>query len=286
MTWYIKNNFNEILDSVVTSEFSGDFALTGFYYSIYTPAAEVQRMKDEYSDEVGKMIGDAVDISYLKLHQNPTFTKYLKQETDFTIKDPVLALSAPKTYVSNKTDASSASVIVKTKDGHGSGFAITQDGYVVTNYHVVSGKVKDKINTVKIINGSGEEVEGKVVRYNKFRDIALIKCDMKFPNAFKVTNVKSFRNMQDVLTIGAPKSVELGQTVSTGIISNERKANNNNLLQLNMGINSGNSGGPLFDETGTLHGIIVSKAVGKNTEGISFAIPGYLLSEYLNISFK
>lgn len=125
-----------------------------------------------------------------------------------------------------------------------------------------------------------------IVRYNKFRDIALIKVDKTFDKAFKLTNVKSFKNLQDVITIGAPKSVELGQSVSSGIISNERKSNNTNLIQLNMSVNAGNSGGPLFDASGTLHGVIVSKAIGNNTEGISFAIPGYLLQEYLNINYN
>ncbi len=284
LTWYVKNNYNEIMDSIVTNEYSGDFT-TSYYYSYYSTAA-LEAAKEAYSDQVSKMYGDAIDISYLKLHSNPVFTKYLKQESDFNTKDGALTLPAPKSIVTDKSDAGLASVIVKTADGHGSGLAVTQDGYILTNYHVISGKIKNKLNTVKIINSNGEESEGKIVRYNKYRDIALIKTDKKFEKAFKVTNVKSFKNLQDVFTIGAPKSIELGQTVSTGIISNERKANNNNLLQLNMGVNAGNSGGPLFDGAGNLHGIIVSKAIGKNTEGISFAIPGYLIYEYLNINFK
>jgi S1-C subfamily serine protease len=52
-----------------------------------------------------------------------------------------------------------------------------------------------------------------------------------------------------------------------------------------MSVNSGNSGGPIFDSKGNLHGVVVSKLVGKNTEGVSFAVPSYLLTEYLNIEF-
>lgn len=287
LTWYVKNNFNEILDSIVTTEFSGDFAVgSGYYYSMYSSSSDIAKVRDEYLDNVGKMYGDAIDISYLKLHKNPTFTKYLKIENDFTVKDPQLTLALPKAAIVDKGDAGEASVIVKTPEGHGSGFAITQDGYIITNYHVIAGKINNKVNTVKIITSDGQELPGKVIRYNKYRDIALLKVEKTFTKAFKLTNVKTFKNLQDVITIGAPKSVELGQSVSTGVISNERKTNNNNLIQLNMSVNSGNSGGPLFDGTGTLHGVIVSKAVGKNTEGISFAIPGYLVQEYLNINYK
>ncbi|HWY37872.1 MAG TPA: trypsin-like peptidase domain-containing protein [Bacteroidia bacterium] len=284
LTWYIKNNFGETLDSVITNEYSGDFSSISYWSYIYTSSSNA---KVTTGDHLSKMFGDAVDISYLRLHSNPTFKKYLKMENDFAIKDPALTITtSPKSYVLDKSDAGLASVIVKTKDGHGSGFAISQDGYIITNYHVIAGKTVGKPNSVKIINSSGDEMDGQIVRYNRYRDIALIKVNKKFDKAFKVTNVKSFKNLQDVLTIGAPKSVELGQTVSSGIISNERKANGNNLLQLNMSVNSGNSGGPVFDGTGTLHGVIVSKAVGSNTEGISFAIPGYMIQEYLNISFK
>ena len=89
----------------------------------------------------------------------------------------------------------------------------------------------------------------------------------------------------DVYTVGAPKSIELGQTFTSGLISNERNANNNQLLQLSMPVNFGNSGGPLFDQSGLLHGVIVAKLVGESTEGISFAIPAYKIGEYLNISY-
>jgi len=50
-----------------------------------------------------------------------------------------------------------------------------------------------------------------------------------------------------------------------------------------MALNPGNSGGPIFDERGVLHGVVVSKLVGFATEGVSFAIPGYKISEYLNL---
>ena len=118
------------------------------------------------------------------------------------------------------------------------------------------------------------------------RDIALLKINKTFEKAFKVSSIKSFKNLQEVYTVGAPKSVELGQSVSLGLLSNERKSNNQTLLQLSMSINPGNSGGALFDKSGVLHGIVTSKLVGYATEGIGFAIPSYKVAEYLNLSFK
>lgn len=270
MTWYVKNTYDEIIDSVEVKDMSGDFVVSS----------------GDEDKSFDKMFADAVDISYLRLHKNPKLTKYLKQESNFDITETPLSITKPKSIVSDKTDAGLASVIVKTKDGHGSGFAISNDGYIITNYHVVAGKFIGKLNAVKILTSEGEELEGTVVRTNKYRDLALVKVNKTFEKAFMVPNVKGFRNLQEVLTIGAPKSIELGQSVSSGVISNERKANNNYLLQLGMSVNGGNSGGPLYDASGKLHGVIVSKLVGENTEGVSFAIPSHMLEEYLKLKIN
>lgn len=277
--WYIKNTYNEILDSIETKTFSGDFIKPEWVLN----ADEYNKKQIETFE---KIYADAIDISYLRLHNDPKLKKYINQETNFKTADNLLTIKGPTSIVSKTGDASAGSVIVKTKDGHGSGFAISNDGYIITNYHVIAGRLNNKVNSVKVINSAGEELEATVVRVNKYRDVALLKVNDIFEKAFKCSSVKSFKNMQDVYTIGAPKSIELGQSITTGIISNERKSNNNNLLQLSMSVNGGNSGGPLFDTQGNLHGVIVSKLVGQNTEGVSFAIPGYLLQEYLNINFN
>lgn len=265
--WYIKNNYNEIIDSVDTKEISGDFVDTG----------------DEFMD---KMFGDAVDISYLKLHTDGFLSPYIKQETDFKNPEFPIAISAVESAVTDKSDAVIASVIIKNSEGHGSGFAVSQDGYILTNYHVIAGKYNNRQGKIKVVSSDGTESEAQIVRYNKYRDLALLKIDKKFDKAFRFSSKKTFENLQDVYTIGAPKSIELGQSFAMGVISNERKINHNDLLQLGMSVNGGNSGGPVFDAKGNLHGVIVSKLAGQNTEGVSFAIPGYLIGEYLNIHYK
>jgi len=280
LTWYVKNTYGEILDSVVTSELSGDFAY------LYTWDGD-----NANYDNYNKMVGDAIDISYLKMHQNTKFTKYLKMESDFKSKDPILTIKSGSSKVIDKETASLACVTIKLKDegkdvGHGSGFAISQDGYIITNFHVVAGKYPGKYNDLTVINSEGVEMPAKVIRTNKYRDLALIKVEGKFEKTFTVNSTKTFKKMQDVYTIGTPKSIELGQSISAGLISNERKTETTNLLQLGMSVNGGNSGGPLFDATGALHGVIVSKLIGSNTEGVSFAIPAYLIQEYLNINFN
>lgn len=268
MMWVVKNTYNEILDSISSTEFSGDFTYFGNKKNPNTA------------------ISDAIELSFLNLHKNEKFKKYLKQEIEVENNEPVLKITKPTALVTEVSDASFASVIIKNKEKHGSGFAITNDGYIITAYHVISNNLNDNLNEIKVILSDGEELKAKIIRYNSFRDIALLKVDKKFEKAFKISDSISYKLLQEVFTIGAPKSIVLGQSISKGIISNERNTNNNYLLQLNMSVNFGNSGGPLFDSTGTLHGIIVSKLTGINTEGIGFAIPGHKLNEYLNISYQ
>lgn len=270
MTWYIKSNYNEIIDSLETNEFSGEFT-----YNLLMP-----------DNDLSGMFSDAVENSFYCLMNNLRIQDHLKKQENTDIKEAGLSINTPSSIVADKNSAGEACVIVKTNKGHGSGFAISNNGYIITNYHVIAGKFDRQTEIPTIILSDGSEVKAEVIRVNKFKDLALLKINKDLAKAFKISSNRSFSSLQDVYTIGAPKSVELGQSVSTGIISNERKARNFTYLQLNMSVNSGNSGGPLFDANGNLHGVIVSKLVGNNTEGVSFAIPGYLLEKYLNISYK
>jgi len=266
--WYLKNTYDEILDSVYVYEYSGDFI------SNY----DKEKLADPF-------YYDAVERNYLKLRETKEFQNNITLNTDFSSKDEKLSIFTPKSSVKTVEEATLASVIVKRNDnGHGSGFAISNDGYILTNFHVIAGKSTDQLEDIKVILSNGEELDAKVVRYNRARDIALLKVDYQFDKAFALKSSKDFTSLQEVYTIGAPKSIELGQSITKGLLSNERNANNNSVLQLSMSLNGGNSGGPLFDSNGLLHGVIQSKLIGYATEGVGFAIPSYLIADYLNIT--
>ncbi|MEY4658657.1 MAG: S1C family serine protease [Crocinitomicaceae bacterium] len=269
ISWYLLNMYDEIIDSTEIYNFSDPFVTRGYSTPDYV-----------------EMVGDAIARSFHELRKTELFNRNIGIQTDFTSKETPMVLVKPKSIVKELSDASLASVIIKRKDGgHGSGFAITQDGYILTNYHVISGELESKQAEFKVLLANGLSLDAKIVRFNRARDIALLKVEYNFEKAFLLTSEKTFKNLSEVYTIGAPKSVELGQSVSIGLISNERNTNNNNVLQLSMSLNGGNSGGPLFDKTGVLHGVIQAKLVGKDTEGVGFAIPGYLIPEYLKISY-
>ena len=81
-------------------------------------------------------------------------------------------------------------------------------------------------------------------------------------------------------------SESLSQSFSSGTVSGFRSAGIYEMLQLSMAVNSGNSGGPLLTEDGSLIGVVTGKLVGNNVEGIGFAIPAYRIAEYMDIVFK
>ena len=198
-----------------------------------------------------------------------------------------LKIKAPVLLVTDKTDCFEASVIVKTKSGFGSGFAINNEGYIITAYHVVKpdSEKANGDNDITIITSDGEEIHGVAVRGSEIADLALIRTNKPFKKAFRCPDTKTFKIMQKIYTVGGSISLTFNQSVSSGIISNERVFHKMPMLQMNMSVNKGISGGPLFDDEGNLHGVMISKLMGKNTEGVSFAVPAYLIARYLNIVF-
>lgn len=151
--------------------------------------------------------------------------------------------------------------------------------YVVTNAHVIEDASGNTSNNIVVTTTDGKKYPVKAVRgYDSYGDIAvlMIETQDKLTGAsFGDSNGLSIG--QEVIAIGNPLG-ELGGTATNGIISAldreiEIDGNYFNLLQTNAAINSGNSGGGLFDMKGKLIGIINAKSSGLGVEGIGFAIP-------------
>jgi len=160
-----------------------------------------------------------------------------------------------------------STVSVKVDDGHGSGVILSSDGIIVTNYHVVAGT-----KAIEVIFNDGTKATGEVVRKNPDADLALIKVKRDSLAPLIFSDQKDPEIGIDVWAIGTPKSLELGQSVSRGIISGVRNANNMTYLQTDVKISPGNSGGALVNKDGTVMGIVSSKLIGFGTEGVGFAI--------------
>lgn len=155
----------------------------------------------------------------------------------------------------------------------GSGVILTEDGYIVTNNHVV----EDSEDITVILPGSKDEYKAKLVGTDKESDLAVIKIDAKNLTPIKLASASSLRVGDVVFAVGNPFGV--GESVTQGIISalNKNRVGINqyeNFIQTDASINPGNSGGALVDSRGALIGInsvIISRSGGNN--GIGFAIP-------------
>lgn len=171
-------------------------------------------------------------------------------------------------------------VTVETDNGHGSGFAITNDGYLMTNSHVIgdAGLVKVKFH-------KGFTLDAQVVKVNKDFDLALLKVQASDVAAMAIGDDKALLLGEELYAIGTPLGLELGQSVSRGIMSGRREIEGRQYLQTDVSINPGNSGGPLIDEKGEVVGVATLKISGEGLEGLGFGVPISVALEMLNVSF-
>ena len=184
----------------------------------------------------------------------------------------------------------------------GSGFILSDDGYIVTNFHVVEGQQK-----LEVITNDGTKFEAEYIGGNEANDIALLKVDGKDLPYVNVGSVADMAVGDQVVAIGNPLG-ELHATLTVGYLSAKDRIVSSdgsqiNMLQTDAAINPGNSGGPLFNMYGQVVGITSAKysgttSSGASIEGIGFAIPmddvmtmlddlrnhGYITGGYLGVS--
>lgn len=156
--------------------------------------------------------------------------------------------------------------------GAGSGVIIREDGYIVTNNHVVNNATSLKVTTT-----DGTEFDAKIIGTDSQTDLAIIKIDAQKLQAATLGDSDTLQVGDPAIAIGNPLG-ELGGTVTTGIISaTDRQITIDNetmtLLQTDAAINPGNSGGGLFNSDGNLIGIVNAKESSTGIEGLGFAIP-------------
>ena len=157
----------------------------------------------------------------------------------------------------------------------GTGFFITEDGYILTNHHVVSGA-----SSVSVTLYNGESYDAKVIGSDEDYDIAVIKIDVTGATPVVLGDSSKLAIGESVAAVGNPLG-ELTFSMSEGIVSCVNRAINVdgtpfNMIQVDCSINPGNSGGPLFNSYGEVVGIVSAKYSSySNTtvEGIGFAIP-------------
>lgn len=159
----------------------------------------------------------------------------------------------------------------------GSGFVISEDGYILTNNHVVETAYQQNLE-VKVMLYNGEEYSAKIIGTEPDNDVALIKIDATGLTPVVLGTLDEMFVGDAIYVIGNPLG-ELTWTLTEGIVSafdREVRADDSttiNMFQISAAINAGNSGGPVFNDRGQVIGIASAKYSSSGVEGLGFAIP-------------
>lgn len=230
---------------------------------------------------VGGLVGGGSTYLLMKSQIKANNEQASYNEPNFTEANTLSATEAFErvapavVIVSTKSMSNYGGFIPREVEGIGSGFIINEEGYILTNYHVIEGAQE-----VTVTFSDKREVKAKVVNYDQNQDVAMLKLmeDVKVPAVVELGDSTALKPGEEVIAIGTPLSKEFSQTVTKGVVS---ALNRNvetdtgvqlNLIQTDTPINPGNSGGPLVNTKGEVIGINTLKLSGE-AEGIGFAIP-------------
>jgi len=158
----------------------------------------------------------------------------------------------------------------------GSGFIISSDGYILTNYHVIEMAHMRNL-PISVVLEDGSEYPARIVGFEASNDVALLKIDAEGLNPAIIGNSDDIRVGERVYAVGNPLG-DLAYTMTDGIVSAlDREVTVENItidaFQFSAAVNRGNSGGPIYNQRGEVIGIVTAKVIRGNVEGIGFAIP-------------
>lgn len=228
--------------------------------------------KNHVNVDAQNTVSESFNNSILTTSSNSTSTTITADSTtSHSIKGIVKSCADSVVEITIETTQSVYSYKYTT-EGNGSGVIISEDGYILTNNHVIEGA-----NKIQVRLRDGTEYEAKLIGNDSKTDTAVIKIEATGLK-YAVLGDSSKLEVGDLaVVIGNPLG-ELGGTVTSGIISAlEREitisGKKMNLIQTDAGVNPGNSGGGLFNANGELVGIVTAKSSGIDVENLGFAIP-------------
>lgn len=236
--------------------------------------------ESDYSDKVNK------DYSGMKLESNPKDAKtndsYTSAKASEKVSNSVVGILCYSDDVPDQADTTTAS-------SQGSGIIFSQDGYVITNAHVI-GNSKTAY-AIRVVTSDGKEYKAGVVGYDSRTDIAVLKMDdAKGLTPATFGDSSQLEVGQDIIVVGNPGGLDYQNTTTKGVISAlDRKLSTSSLtkyIQTDAAINPGNSGGPLVNYYGQVVGITTSKIVSETYEGMGFAIPSQTVKSIVDTLVK
>lgn len=169
------------------------------------------------------------------------------------------------------------------KTGTGSGIIVSEDGYVITNSHVISDSSECG---VEVITANGDRYAAAIVGFDSRTDLAVLKIDGADLVPVEFMNSDQVEVGQDALAIGYPGGLSYSNSLTRGCVSAlNRTVQSRRLgsyIQTDAAINPGNSGGPLLNSAGQVMGITTIKIASTDYEGMGFAIPSNTVIQICN----
>ena len=220
-------------------------------------------------------------VSDSGLEQSPKIDLVLTpNKTPLTLRE-IFAKGDPATVaISTETTGQNAFGQRVNLPAAGSGFIISSDGYIVTNHHVIANA-----STIKVRTSGGETYEAELIGADSYTDLAVLKIDAKGLDYLTFGDINDVYVGDMVAAIGNPLG-ELANTFTVGYVSALHREINidgipRTMLQTDAAVNSGNSGGPLLNEYGSVIGVVAAKSAGSGIEGLGFAIPSNTASDII-----
>lgn len=234
---------------------------------------ETHQRDDDNEASVGKPDESAKNITLNPLPKDKDDEKYSTQSAYTAVSDSVVTVIC---YEDEITDDESDIV------AQGTGTVISSDGYIVTNAHVIGNS---RVYLINIVFNSGDKYQAKVIGYDTWTDLAVLKIDAKDLKAVTFGDSDLIEIGDDVIAVGSPGGEKFKNSLTKGIVSAvDRELTINKYvryIQSDAAISPGNSGGPLCNIYGQVIGITTAKTIATNFENMSFSIPSATVEEII-----
>ena len=279
----------------------------GFYHYSYTPKKPKKTKKNKFS--LGVVLLSCILSAVIGASSAFAVFSYYGKNTN-TVQEPILQQNSVNINVDEEATSVVEAVAKKVTpsvvgirtttsvmsffgnqeaSGEGSGVIYREDGYIITNYHVIADGVENSSDTKKEVfldTLDSKSYNATVIGYNVSADLAVIKINEKNLPVIDIADSSKLNAGQYVITVGNPGGLEFMDSVTYGVISGlDRVVSSDSdvsLIQTDAAINPGNSGGALVNTKGELVGINSSKIVAEEFEGMGFAVPSNTVVEICN----
>ncbi len=252
----------------------GGGALAGGAAGFYLARQEIARFEQHNEQVVSQTVSAATEES----EAASDLPRALPQTQELPERPDMGNLS--DTMVDAVEQVAPAVVMVINRNGgelgSGSGVVVSEDGYIITNHHVVNGATD-----LDVIFSDSSIQEAELIGSDELSDIAVIQVSDDVPAIAPIGDAEALRPGEPVMAIGSPLGSRFRNTVTSGVVSamNRSVAQLEGLIQTDASINRGNSGGPLINLRGEVIGIntlvVRGESVfgGDQAEGLGFAVP-------------